>query len=129
MVLRQLDWLDSRIFVSREWTAGIALLVVAKFTDLLTTIAGLKLVDGLIERNPVGAWLYGEMGVAGLTLASVFGVSVVVAVVEWARLKTMTYDNCSIERRHLYFISYLPLTCVYTVATVHNTIVVLQQLN
>jgi hypothetical protein len=129
MGLRHLDWQNSWIFVSREWTAGIALFVVSKLTDLLTTIAGLKFVDGLVERNPVGAWFYTEMGVAGLILASVFGVSVVVAVVEWARSKATVYANCSIERRHLYLISYLPLTCVYTIATVHNTILVLQQLD
>ena len=129
MGLRQLDWQTSWIFVSREWTAGIALLVIAKLTDLLTTIAGLKLVNGLVERNPVGAWFYTEMGVAGLILASVFGVSVVVVVVEWARSKTMAYNGCSLDRRHLYLISYLPLTCVYAIATVHNALLIFQQLN
>lgn len=129
MGLRQLDRQSSRIFVPGEWTAGIALLVFAKLTDLLTTIVGLKLVDGLSERNPVGAWLYAEMGVAGLILASVFGVFLVVVVVEWARSLILEYDDSSLGDYHLYLISYLPLTCLYLIATVHNLILVFQRLS
>lgn len=127
MALRELHWGATQDAVSPEWTTGVVLLVLTKMTDLFTTILGLAVVDGLVEKNPVGAWLYGEIGVAGLVGASLIGVLVVVLVVESVESWIATQDDCSFESRHLYLISYLPLIIVYSLATIHNSLLLLGQ--
>jgi len=114
---------------SPGWPGAIVCLVLTKLTDLLTTIFGLALVDGLVERNPVGAWLYAKAGIGGLVVSSLLGVLMVVVVVEWTGAWVGTLDECAIDRRHLYYISYLPLTCVYGLATIQNSVLIATQLS
>jgi len=129
MAQRDLHWGFEANTVTSEWTVGLALLVLTKMTDLLTTIVGLTLVDGVTEKNPIGAWIYREIGIAGLIGASITGVLMVVIVVEVVGSWLSTLDECSLERRHLYFISYLPLIIVYSIATLNNSMLLLSQLS
>lgn len=126
---RRWAWDGSRVVQSLDVSIWIGVLILTKTSDLLTTVLGLVLVDGLVEKNPVGAWLYAEAGIGGLLGASLVGVLVVVLVVEAAGTWLGTLDECSIGRRHLYLLSYLPLSCVYLFATVHNSILIVAQLN
>ena len=128
MAQRELRWRFDPKVVAPEWTVGFALLVLTKATDLLTTIVGLTVVEGLAEKNPVGALIYREIGIVGLIGASIVGVLLVVVVVELAGSWIATLDDCSLESRHLYLISYLPLILVYLFATINNSILVLRQL-
>jgi len=128
MAQRELRWRFDPNVIAPEWTLGFALLVLTKSTDLLTTIVGLTVVEGLAEKNPVGALIYREIGIVGLIGASIVGVLLVVVVVELAGSWIATLDDCSLECRHLYLIGYLPLILVYSAATIHNSMLVLRQL-
>ena len=122
-------WTGSWKPPSLDVSIWIEILALTKISDLLTTVFGLVLVDGLVEKNPVGAWLYAETGVLGLVGASFVGVFIVVIVVESAGLWIGTLDECAIDPRHLYLLSYLPLSCVYLLATIHNSVLIFTQLS
>jgi len=51
----------------------------------------------------------------------------VLVVVEMAGSWLSTLDDCSFERRHLYFMSYLPLSLIYSAATLNNSMLLLRQ--
>jgi len=103
---------------------GIATLVTTKGLDLVTTILGLSVVAGLAEQNPIGAIIYREFGIPGLVGVSLVGTVLVILVVEWAvaRLQSLGYTDSAYS---LYVISYLPLSVLYTIATINNVLLLL----
>lgn len=129
MAQKELGWPLTGSVSSPGLSVGITILVLTKLSDLVTTFLGLVVVEGLAEKNPVGAWVYRELGIAGLAGTSFFGILLVIVVVESAGTWLSTLDECSVDRRHLYLISYLPLSAVYALATIHNSILLLQQIS
>jgi len=103
-------------------SVGIAAFGLTKLGDLVTTVVGLVVVDGLSERNPFAASLIGRFGIPGLVIATVAVFCLVVVVVEWAT--TMAERNSNLDSTLLYLISYLPLSLVFALATVNNAVLV-----
>lgn len=106
-------------------TVGIAAVVVTKAADLLTTAVGLVLVEGITERNPLADALFARFGLLGLVGASVVGVAIVVAVVEWMATLVDANDAYALQPRTLYSISYVPLSVIYALVSIHNTILLI----
>lgn len=102
-------------------TAGVTALVATKAADLATTVAGLTLVSDLTEQNPFAAHLVQQFGVSGLVAASAVGVAVVVLVVELTSAFVAASDEIDLRPRTLYLLSYLPLSVVFAMASIHNS--------
>lgn len=115
----------STLVLDRRWDGGLLALLATKGADLLTTIVGLTVVDGLSERNPVGSWAYTEAGALGLVSLSLIGVGVLVFTVEATAHWLGSLDDTVLSRRHLVWGSYVPVSLLYGYATVHNTILIL----
>jgi hypothetical protein len=109
-------------------TTGIAVLAVAKGADLVTTVLGLTMVDGLTERNPVAAWMFHHYGVGGLLAVTLLAVGAVVVVVEWGVSTLSRVDGYEHRAHYLYYASYLPLTVLYGFASIHNAALVVPRL-
>lgn len=113
------QWLDS------VWTVGIVLLVVTKLGDIVTTAAGLLLVDGLTERNPAAAAVIEAAGLVGLVGVSIAAIALVVVVVESVVATVESMDDVDLDTTVLYACSYIPLATVSTFATIHNLLLIL----
>ena len=109
-------WLRS---VSLPW---ILALVASKSGDLVTTVVGLTVVDGLTERNPVAGTVFRQFGVVGLCVMTAAVLLVVVLVVEYAASVLERHDDTSIGPSTVYFLGYLPLVTVFGAATVYNAV-------
>lgn len=105
---------------------GIAAVLFTKGTDLLSTVYGLALVEGLSERNPVASAVVTHAGLIGLAVAAVVGTLVVVLVVEWGAgvIEQLAADGRLVTA--LYLASYGSLTFLYALATVNNVSLILQ---
>lgn len=104
---------------------GIAAILFTKGTDLLSTVYGLALVEGVTERNPVANAVLTHAGLAGLALSAVIGTLVVILVVEWG---VDVIDRLAADERlvvALYLASYGPLVVLYTAATINNVSLIL----
>lgn len=113
------------IGVRPVWTGGAGLLAVSKFGDLLTTVIGLVYVDGITERNPVAAAVFEAAGVPGLVAVSLGGVALVIVVVEGLTSYLRCREDVDLDPRVPYLLSYVPLVGIFTLVTVHNTLLVL----
>jgi len=109
-------WLRS---VSGPW---ILALVASKTGDLLTTVVGLTVVDGLTERNPVAGAVFLQFGVVGLCVLTAAVLLAVVLVVERAASVLERHDETAVGSDTVYLIGYLPLVTVFGAATVYNAV-------
>lgn len=101
-------------------TAGVTALALTKAGDLTTTLVGLWAARGLVERNPVAAHALALAGPLGLLCLSLVGVTVVIVVVEIA-VDTLDHtDDFDGNPAVIYYLSYVPLSLLYTAVTVHN---------
>lgn len=107
------------------WTAGIVALVLTKTGDYVTTVLGLVTIDGLVERNPVAASTMESIGLAGLFVLSLLGISAVVLVVEWSVSRLHDTDDFDGDPTAIYLVSYVPLSMLYGCTTVQNVALIL----
>jgi hypothetical protein len=105
--------------VSGPW---ILALVASKAGDLATTIAGLTVVDGLTERNPIAGAIFEQFGVVGLGALSAAVLVVVVAVIEYAATVLERQDETSMGRTSAYLLGYLPMVVVFGAVTLYNAV-------
>jgi len=89
------------------------LLILLNLIDLLTTVVFLG-VDPTLEANPLGAWLYASMGVAGLLLGKIAGTAFVLTCV-FAMQKYVTQVV-------------IIITVIMSFVVINNTILVLRLL-
>jgi len=109
----------------RQGQLAIGALVMSKVADILTTIAGLVLIRGLVEANPVARGALLHAGFPGLVVVSLLGIGIVVSVVEWSLRLGNIEERCgSHGRLLLYAGSYYPLTILYCGAAVHNLLLI-----
>lgn len=107
-------------------TAGVLALLVTKLADLATTIAGLTLVTGLTEQNPVAATFVREFGIPGLVVSSAVGLAVVIVVVEKLSTHVARSDAYDLRPRTLYLLSYVPLSVVFAAASINNSLLLVR---
>lgn len=105
--------------VSTPW---ILALVASKAGDLATTIAGLIVVDGLSERNPIAGSVFDQFGIVGLCVLSAVVVLAVVLVVERAASILDHHDETEMDSDTAYLLGYLPLVTVFAGVTVYNIV-------
>jgi len=106
-------------------TRGVAALALTKGSDLATTLYGLMVVDGLVETNPIAASILRRVGPIGLVLTALVGTGMVVVAVEWGTNVCRRVGAGDRIVSLVYAGGYTPLICLYGVATVHNTALVL----
>lgn len=100
----------------------ILALVASKASDLVTTLLGLLLVDGLTERNPVAGVVFDQFGVVGLWTLSAVVLVAVIAVVERGASVLERHDETALGAHTVYFLGYLPLITLFSSVALYNAV-------
>lgn len=121
------SWTLSR---SRISNPGSIALILSKGADALTTIIGLTVSSRIVETNPLLRYAIVHIGIPLGVVGATLGVIVlVIAVTEAAVIACEWIDPTAVwAGATVRFIGYLPLTVLFTAASVNNLVVIMARL-